>query len=150
VGLTNAGLNFMYFIFILNLAVSVVGAAYPQFSYVDTHQYPQLNQSLEKVENINPDTPLQWSAYDVIKTFFSNVVGGNYYLWRALGLNDVWANALRVLTYLSYIIVIIAILWCCDEARFLPAPVHRARLFARGSPGAGGGDELLWSAIHWK
>jgi len=110
-GLTNAGLNFMYFIFILNLAVAIVGTAYPQFSYVDTHQYPQLNQSLEKVENINPDTPLQWSAYDVIKTFFSNVVGGNYYLWRALGLNDVWANALRILTYLSYIIVIIAILF---------------------------------------
>ncbi|NJE60464.1 hypothetical protein [Thermococcus sp. 21S7] len=110
-GLTNAGLNFMYFIFILNMAISLVASAYPQFSYVDTGQSPQIDESLEKIENVNPNTPLQWSAYDMVRTFFSNVVGGNYYLWRALGVDPAWARALQLLTYLSYIIVMIAILF---------------------------------------
>jgi hypothetical protein len=110
-GLTNAGLNFMYFIFILNISIAIVSSAYPDFAYINTQEYPQLSESLEKVENINPDTPLQWSAYDVIRTFLGNVVSGNYYLWRALGLDETWAWALRLLTYLSYLIVMIAILF---------------------------------------
>ena len=110
-GLTNAGLNFMYFIFILNIAIAIVSSAYPDFAYINAQTSPELNQTIEKVENINPDTPLQWSAYDVVKTFFSNVIGGNYYLWLALGLDKTWAWALRLLTYLSYLIVMIAILF---------------------------------------
>jgi len=110
-GLTNAGLNFMYFIFILNIAIAIASSAYPDFAYIHTQEYPQLSESLEKVENINPNTPLQWNAYDVVKTFFSNVIGGNYYLWRALGLDETWAWALRLLTYLNYLIVMIAILF---------------------------------------
>ena len=110
-GLTNAGLNFMYFIFIFNIAISIVASAYPQFSYISTQENPQMNETISKIENINPDTPLQWSAYDVVRTFFSNVVGGNYYLWRSLGVDASWARALQLLTYLSYLIVMIAILF---------------------------------------
>ncbi len=110
-GLSNAGLNFMYFIFILNLAISVVGAAYPQFSYVNTGTSPELNESLSKVDNLNPDNVGVFGAYDLARTFLTNVVSGNYYLWRSLGLDSVWAKALSTLTYLSYFIVMVAVVW---------------------------------------
>jgi|GEM_PF-3776883 hypothetical protein len=110
-GLTNAGLNFMYFIFILNIAIAIVGSVYPDFSYINLNEQPELQQTLEKIENINPDTPTPWGAYDVVKTLLSNIIGGNYHLWRALGVDETWAWALRVITYLSYIIVMISIAW---------------------------------------
>ena len=110
-GLTNAGLNFMYFIFVLNLAIAITAAAYPQFSYVDTGQYPQLNESIQKVENINPDSIGTWGAYDVARTFLGNVLSGNYYLWRGLGLDETWSTALAALAGLSYLIVLIAVIW---------------------------------------
>lgn len=85
--------NLAIFLFIINIGAVMLGAIFPSFGaamiYGGSSQ--MIANMQEQVNSMNIDSSSfvgnVVSAWGLAKTFFANMLTGNYYIWRALGLD---------------------------------------------------------------
>lgn len=92
-GVYDALRNLAIFLFIINIFAVLAGAVFPDFGaamvYGNTNQL--VGNMQEQVNSMSVDSSSMIgnvvSAWGLAKTFFMNMLTGNYYIWRALGLD---------------------------------------------------------------
>jgi len=92
-GAYNALRNLAIFLFIVNLGATLAAAMFPSFAMA---MNGNAQTFMSNVENqVNSITPQQTgtvgdyiTAFGLATTFFKNLITGNYYIWKALGLDQ--------------------------------------------------------------
>lgn len=83
--------NIAIFMLILNLGATLAAAMFPDFRIAVADSTGLIEELENKTTSINPESTdvvgdLK-TAWDIAKFFFGNLVTGNYYLWKSLGLD---------------------------------------------------------------
>lgn len=82
--------NLAVFMIILNLSAIMAGVLFPSFRISVMDSVGLINEMEEQVESISPsstgDIGDYITAFGFMKFFFGNLMFGNYYLWKMLGL----------------------------------------------------------------
>lgn len=85
--------NLMIMLFIINIGATLTAAIFPDFAYaMNGEQFEQLaSNMMEQVNTLQPSETGTLgdyvTAFGLIVTFAKNTITGNYYVWRALGLD---------------------------------------------------------------
>ena len=81
------------FLFMINLGATLAAAMFPSFALAMNGNTQTFMNNIE--QQVNSITPQQTgtvgdyiTAFGLATTFFKNLVTGNYYVWKALGLDQ--------------------------------------------------------------
>lgn len=97
--------NLAIFLFIINVAATLAAAMFPDFALaLQGEQVEQLTTNMQsQIDTIQPSSTSTIgdlvTAFGLALTFFKNLLTGNYYIWRALGLDKsitITANGVTV------------------------------------------------------
>jgi len=97
--------NLAIFLFIINIAATLTAAMFPDFALaLQGEQVEQLTTNMQsQIDTIQPSSTSTIgdlvTAFGLALTFFKNLLTGNYYIWRALGLDKsitITANGVTV------------------------------------------------------
>jgi len=82
--------NLAVFMIMLNLAAVMAGVLFPSFKISVMDSVGLIEEMKEQAESISPSSTGNIgdyiAAFGFIKFFFGNLLFGNYYLWKMLGL----------------------------------------------------------------
>lgn len=82
--------NIAVLMIVINLGAVMAGALFPSFRVAVLDSVGMINQMQEQVSGISPENTGTIgdlvTAFGFIKFFFGNVLTGNYFVWKMLGL----------------------------------------------------------------
>ena len=85
--------NLAIFLFMINLGATLAAAMFPSFAMAMNGNAQTFMDNMES--QVNSITPQQTgtvgdyiTAFGLAVTFFKNLITGNYYVWKALGLDQ--------------------------------------------------------------
>ncbi|MBO8175419.1 MAG: hypothetical protein H0Z18_09195 [Thermococcus sp.] len=85
--------NLAIMLFLINLGATLAGAIFPDFALaMQGEQVEQLTENMQsQIDTIQPSSTSTIgdlvTAFGLALTFFKNLLTGNYYVWKALGLD---------------------------------------------------------------